>query len=880
MISLFPVANSPSPADQKQGKLLTISLFINISLALALSLSPIVRYHGQSDGLRVEHWAGVFVWIGAFGWLHYHSSLKLPDRDPYILPVVSLLTGIGLMTIWRLYPNMGLRQTIWIIIASSIVSLGIEFPSFIDYLRRYKYIWLVIGLLLTGLTFLIGTNPSGNGPLLWLELLGIHFQPSEFLKLLIITFLASFFTDRLVAVQKKFTILLPTLFVIGTALALLFFQRDLGTATIFLLIFLGFIFSKKGNKALFLIVPIGAVLIGFIAYFYIDIVRIRIDAWLDPFSDPSGASYQILQSMIAIAEGGLFGSGPGLGSPSLVPVSLSDFIFSSIAEELGLLGAGLIIFLFIILIYRSIKLMVSNQHTFDRYLALGLALYFGIQSSLIIGGNIGLLPLTGVTLPFVSYGGSSLVVSFVAMLLLMVTSNRSENSLNKLSSQQSRPVIISLCLIAFLSLEMVVTSLESFWFMSSLINRPENPRWVVDDRFSERGEILDRDNQIIITNTGEIGSYQRESKHTPLYPIVGYVNATYGQTGIEETMFDFLRGYEGYPSLEIFWQDLLYNQPPPGLDIRLTIDLDLQKLADSLLGSEAGAIVMMNAQTGEILTMASHPHFDASNLEENWDDLVDDPNAPLINRATQGLYPPGAALFPFIATTQPEFIQQNDQPGSLMNGSSGMVNCAAYPGLDLSWQSAITHGCQGIQIHLAEMTGVNNILFLYQNLNFFSPPDIRLNVAQAESPDVDAQESLYAGEGSFNLTPLQIAMAVSALTNQGIMPAPRIVNGYQNSQGGWITLPKLGQNIQAVDTQSSIWITNLLEDTESPHWQVTSVVNTEDDQNITWFIAGTVPDWQGQPTTVVVLLERNAPELAEEIGLSLLDQTIKSSPSE
>jgi membrane carboxypeptidase/penicillin-binding protein len=215
-----------------------------------------------------------------------------------------------------------------------------------------------------------------------------------------------------------------------------------------------------------------------------------------------------------------------------------------------------------------------------------------------------------------------------------------------------------------------------------------------------------------------------------------------------------------------------------------------------------------------------------------------------------------------------------------MNEGSGMFNCAVYPGPDLSWQSAITHGCQGIQVQLAEMTSVNDILYLYQNLNFFSPPGIRLNVAQADPPDVNAQESLYAGEGSFNLTPLQIALAASALTNQGIMPAPRIVNGYQNSQGDWITLPKLGQNIQAVDTQSSIWITNLMEDIESPHWQVTSVVNTEDDQNITWFIAGTVPDWQGQPTTVVVLLERNAPELAEEIGLSLLDQTIQSSPSE
>lgn len=878
MISLFPSVKSPSPIDQKQGRLLTLALFIVLIFALLLSFSSVVRFHGQQQGYRVNHWIGVLVWIGAFGWLNYHSSLKLPKRDPYILPIVSLLTGIGLMTIWRLFTNMGLRQSIWIVIASSIVSLGIEFPSFIEYLRRYKYIWLSIGLLLTGLTFLIGTNPSGNGPLLWIELLGIHFQPSEFLKLFIITFLASFFTDRLVAVQKKFIILLPTLFVIGAALVLLFFQRDLGTAIIFLLIFLGFIFSKKGNHGLFVIVPIAAFITIFLAYSYIDIVRVRIDTWIDPFGDPSGASYQILQSMIAIAEGGIIGTGPGLGSPSLVPVSLSDFIFSAISEELGLLGAGLVIFLFIFLIYRALKLMVSNKHTFDRYLALGLAFYFGIQSSLIIGGNIGLLPLTGVTLPFVSYGGSSLVVSFIGMLLLMVISSRSENIPQKEFSQQRRPIVLSLSLIVILSFEMVVTSLESFWFMSPLISRPENPRWVIDDRFSERGEILDRKNQIIITNSGEIGSYQRESNHTPLYPIIGYTNATYGQTGIEETMFEYLRGLEGYPASEIFWQDLLFNQPPSGLDVRLTIDLDLQKAADSLLGNESGAIVLMNAQTGEILAMASHPYFDARNLEENWEDLINDPSAPLINRVTQGLYPPGAVLFPYIATSEKDLIRENDQPGIIMNGDLDLDTCAAFPGLEPTWQSLISNGCQSIQAALAKITGVNNILDLYQNLNFFSPPDLRLNVAQADPPDVEDQDALYSGEGTFNLTPLQVALAASALTNQGILPAPRIVNGYQNSHGDWITLPKLGQNIQAVDTESSLWITNLLEKPDSPYWQVISVLNTEDDQSISWFIAGTIPDWQGQPTAVVVLLERNAPDLAEKIGLTLLDQTIQASP--
>jgi len=275
-----------------------------------------------------------------------------------------------------------------------------------------------------------------------------------------------------------------------------------------------------------------------------------------------------------------------------------------------------------------------------------------------------------------------------------------------------------------------------------------------------------------------------------------------------------------------------------------------------------------------------HPYFDAKNLEENWQNLVNDENAPLVNRATQGLSPPGSTLFPFVATTQIEYIQQNDTPGSLMSGSAQLQTCATYPGDDLTWQAVITSGCQSIQAKLAESTGVNTLLELFQNLRFFSPPDIRLNVAQADSPESDPPDALFQGQGAFNLTPLQMALAASALTNQGILPAPRLVNAYQDSAGNWVTLPKLGQNTQAIKIEEAHWLTSLLEIPGTPHWQVISKVATRDEQTITWFIAGTTVDWQGQPTVVVVLVEKDAPQLAEKIGLSLLEQTIQTSSTD
>jgi len=329
--------------------------------------------------------------------------------------------------------------------------------------------------------------------------------------------------------------------------------------------------------------PLLILILGLVGYLFLDIVKIRIDTWLKPFADPTGASYQVIQSMIAIAEGNLIGTGAGLGSPNLIPVAVSDFIFSAIAEEMGFLGVMVISISIIIFLYRGTKIVIATQNSFHRYLALGLIYYFGIQSILIIGGNIGLLPLTGVTLPFISYGGSSLLTSFIAFLILWSISDQIDDNVKSPHINHPRFILTSWLMVAVLIIEIFTTSLISFWFRTSLVDRPENPRWVIHDRYSPRGDILDRNNQIIITNTEQDGHYERTSFHIPLYPVVGYTNSLFGQTGIEASMFSYLRGYEGYSFKTQIWHDLIYNQPPAGLDVRLTLDLDLQKRADELL---------------------------------------------------------------------------------------------------------------------------------------------------------------------------------------------------------------------------------------------------------------------------------------------------------
>ncbi|MFU8826093.1 MAG: FtsW/RodA/SpoVE family cell cycle protein [Brevefilum sp.] len=877
MQRLFP---SRDPADRNnhiQGRLMALAALVILSYGLILTLAPAVRFHAGTERYQYQHWIGVVAWGVIFSLLHNQTARKLPQRDPYLLPIISFLSGIGLMAIWRLFPSLGMRQTIWLGIAALLILLGIYFPGFLKYLRRYKYIWLIIGLFLTGLTIFMGTNPLGGESTRWLQFLGLHFQPSEPLKLLLIAFLAGYFTDQVLVSDRELEALLPTLAVTGIALLLLVFQGDLGTAAIFLLIYLAMLFTSGGNRSMLWIAPLVMIIAGVAGYLFTDVVRLRVDTWLNPFGDPTGTSYQIIQSMVAIAEGDLLGAGPGLGSPGLIPVAVSDFIFSALAEEIGFLGITAIILLYVILIFRGIKIAMGTNNSFHRYLTLGLSFYYGIQSILIIGGNIGLLPLTGVTLPFLSYGGSSLLVSFFGVLILLTISHQSAPESDPAALQQPRYALVGYFLIFALIVEIITVSLLSFWFNPSLVNRPENPRWIINDRFVKRGDIVDRDNQVIITSEGTIGDFTRTSNHVPLYPVIGFSHRVYGQTGIEASMFTYLRGHTGHPFSTNFWHKLLYNQPPEGLDIRLTLDLDLQASADALLEGHTGAVVVINANSGEILAMSSYPYFDATELETTWDELLTDENAPLLNRAAQGLYPPGGALFPFIMASDPESLLQSQDPEILFEDMFNNLECARPLEEPLTWQTVIANGCQQPQMRVAGELGVVLLQNTYQNFGFFSSPRFHLPVAEPSVPDPADLDAFYRGEGSFVISPLQMAMAASTIAHQGMLPGPRIVNAYQNPLDGWTTLPKLQVNADALPPASAQQVNQLLSLANAPYWQVLATVERENQPPVTWFVAGTSTDWQGQPMIVVVVLEQDSSILAEIIGRTLIESAIRFS---
>ncbi len=376
------------------------------------------------------------IWLGLALAGFFGLRWLCPDGDPLLFPIVILLMGWGLWLVERLAPNFTWRQMIWIGVGVAAMLGAAALPTRLSALRLYPYTWLLGGLLLLAATLIFGVNPSGGGARLWLKFpfLNVYFQPSELLKLLFLIFLAGYFSRResLLGISPQrgrlgpLPYIAPLLLMWGFCMGLLVWQRDLGAAALFFLVFLALFYLASGEKVY---VGIGLLLLlvaSVFAYFAFDLVALRIDAWLNPWPEAGNRAYQIVQSLYAIGAGGMFGEGIGQGFPVYIPVVHSDFAFAAIAEEWGMIGSLVVILCFAALTYRAFRIALLARWPFDMYLAAGIGVMLGMQAFLIMGGVARLLPLTGVTLPFVSYGGSSLLVSCAMIGLLLNLSNHLE----------------------------------------------------------------------------------------------------------------------------------------------------------------------------------------------------------------------------------------------------------------------------------------------------------------------------------------------------------------------------------------------------------------------------------------------------------------------
>jgi cell division protein FtsW (lipid II flippase) len=375
---------------------------------------------------------------------HVFLRFRLPNADPYLFPLMATLTAFGFVMIYRIDESLARDQANWFLLGLVLFALTIYFLRDYEVLERYRYTIAIGGLLLLLAPRLPGIGQQVNGAYLGVKLGPIAFQPAEFTKLAIVVFLASYLREHrevlIVGARRVLGVTLPPLkhfgpmlVVWGASMFMLVFIRDLGSSLMFFAAFLALLYVATGR---FSFVVIGMALFFLGAWFFastVPHVHERVDVWLHPYAEAQGSGYQILQSIFAQADGGLFGKGfgqalitiPGTHPPApLLPAAETDTIYSLIVNEVGLFGACGLILVYLLITARGFKVALLANDGFSKLLATGLTSVFAIQAFVIIGGVTRVIPLTGVTLPFISYGGSSIIANFVLLALLLLVSDR------------------------------------------------------------------------------------------------------------------------------------------------------------------------------------------------------------------------------------------------------------------------------------------------------------------------------------------------------------------------------------------------------------------------------------------------------------------------
>ena len=379
----------------------------------------------------------LFLWLGgviaaAFA-VQVFFEEKTDGADSTLFPMTLLLASLGIIMIGRLKPALFLTQVRWLLLGIFVYWLVVFCGRRILRLLSYPYLLGIFCLLLLCSALFFGTEIGGSRN--WIVFGSFAVQPSEFGKIVIIMFLASYLAEhrevltlprhRLLGLKLPvLRFIAPLLCIWGIAILMFVVQRDLGSALLFFGIAVFMTYMATGRKSyvvLALVVFLGAAVLS---YFLFAHVRVRFNIWLDPWADPSGGAYQVVQSLFAFGAGGVWGTGFAHGHPNLIPEVHTDFIFAAIAEELGLLGSLGVMLVFALLFYRSIRIALACREEKRQLLAAGVAVVFFLQAFIIIAGVTKFLPLTGITLPFVSYGGSSMISSFILLGILTVLSKK------------------------------------------------------------------------------------------------------------------------------------------------------------------------------------------------------------------------------------------------------------------------------------------------------------------------------------------------------------------------------------------------------------------------------------------------------------------------
>lgn len=804
----------------------------NLELALLCIAAPLVILLfatialGEGSSLS---WENLGVPVGIFiAFLIAHLAIRklAPGADPALLPLSFALSGIGIAFVTRLAPELAMRQVMWLFFGVVCMLLVLIFLKNLDRIANYKYTLMIVGflLLLSPLLPVVGQEIYGSR--IWLNIAGISFQPGEIAKILIVLFLAgylaqnremlSIFTHRIGPFKiPDLATLVPLLVMWVISLLIVIFEKDLGSALVVFFVFITMLYVATGKKT-YLIIGFVLIAIGGVAAFLLfNHVQVRVDTWLDPFKDATGDGYQLVQAIFSIADGGLFGVGIGNGMSDQIPIVESDFIFAAIAEETGLLGAAGLLLLYLCFAIRGLVTAARAKSDVSSFIAVGLTASIILQAFIIVGGVTRLIPLTGLTLPFVSQGGSSLLASFIAIGFLLRCGDQSTGlgteMISGTGTLSSESVLGRVSLGKRLTKTMIAFSVLFALLVANLTlimvvqandykNMPSNNHTLAREARTERGTISTYDNVVLAQSVlQDDGTYKRVYPSGTLAAhVVGYASEAYGTAGIEASYNDTLKGQRNYAS----WVDVVNaatDAGTPGNDVKLTINSTIQQAAEQALDGFNGACVVIDPETGAVLALASSPSYNASDIESILSSGSD--SSALYNRATQALYSPGSTFKMVSLTTALENNVATESsvfssPGEMTIGNGKVNNFGNYSYGEITLARATELSSNTVYGQLGTQIGSDRLVEGSEKFGFNQDVSFDIPLVKSLMPDPNEMtewETAWATAGEPvgqhaspagpQATVLQMALVGCVIANDGVMEQPYLVDSIYNADG-------------------------------------------------------------------------------------------------
>ncbi|MBR2046084.1 MAG: FtsW/RodA/SpoVE family cell cycle protein, partial [Agathobacter sp.] len=749
--------------------------------------------------------------------MFYHFMYK--RCSVLLLNNMCMLLAVGMIMLTRISFDKAFRQFVFLA-AGSVLMLII--PLFLQkgsVFRMFGALYFVVGIALLAVVVVMGA--TSYGAKLTISIAGISFQPSEFVKIIYVFFIASMLYKDASLKRVFYTSCFAAVYVL-----LLVASKDLGSALLFFMAYLIMIYVASKKKIYLLAGSGGIAVAGVLGYFVFSHVRTRVDVWLNPTADIDNRGYQICQSLFGIGTGSWFGLGIGEGLPTKIPVVEKDFIFSAISEEFGAIFA-----IGLILLCASCFIMIVNVATqmkdkFYKLVAIGLAVIYATQVILTIGGAIKFIPSTGVTLPLVSYGGSSLLSTLIvfgivqglymrkaAALEKEKEDKQQEEKTNKVSKREAKKQekkaiteqrkdnrVFNHVNYIFLAifLAMIVYMVGFLLFKSDdFINNEYNGLQTLFEEDVVRGEIITSDGYVIAeTIIDEDGKEIRNYPHPHMFShVTGYSKNV--RTGLENKLnFTLLRSHSFF--IEQLISDFT-GEKKIGDNAIVTIRYDLQEAAYEALGSYDGAVIAMDPETGDILAMVSKPTFNPNSIDVDWEGLQE--GSALYNRATQGQYTPGS-VFKILTTLA--YIESNPE-----NYNDYTYECTGEITIDgktIHCASNKSHGVVTLEDSFAKScnTSYANMMQDIDEEVFQKVCDAMLfnqelpiafessisSFAISSKDENSLKMDTAIGQGKTLVSPLHMVMLASAVANDGVVMRPQLVERVENYNGAVVEEPK------------------------------------------------------------------------------------------